>query len=524
MRSTFSGFNSAVSGLFAAQRALDVIGHNIANQATPGYSRQKTLQTAADPTSIENGNWLGTGVKMGSIIQIRDEILDLKYRNQVNQRGYWDEISKTLSQIETAFEEPNGNGFTVLLNNFFDSINTVINFPEDPTSRATFMTNAKAFTDSLNNTILELEKMITDLDDDINAAVVQVNTLSKQIADLNKVILESEVQGGNANDLRDKRNLLIDELSELIDIRVEKSFLEDSKSGKKIEKINLITREGPLVEHSKYNELKMEGNNLHPLYISSQKQNIPKTDDLKFVRVTNIKFEDAISDLDMNKIGGKLGGMVLTRDSYGDPSDGHPVKGVPYYARMINEFARAFSNKLNEVHKKGFDSNGNPGEDIFVISGDSTQINARNISVNTDLVRNPDLLAVGTNKDQSNTDNFKELYQVRNFNLQLSITQNKYGRELTLNIATGNPEDIIKSQITSVLGVDAKEAKVIHESQKTKTMEVDLMRMSVSGVSENEELVNMVKYQHAYNAAARMITTVDEMLDVIINRMGRVGL
>lgn len=524
MRSTFSGFNSAVSGLFAAQRALDVIGHNIANQATPGYTRQKALQHTADPVSIENGKWLGTGVTMGNIIQIRDEILDLKYRNQFNQQGYWEEVQLALGQIETIFEEPVGNGLTVLMNNFFQSINTVIKNPEDPTTRATFLTNARALTDSLNSKVIEFEKMIEDVDDDINATVVQVNTLSKQIADLNKIIVEAESQGGNANDLRDKRNLLIDEISELIDVRVEKTIHEDVKTGKKVEKLLLIAKEGTLVDHDEYNELEVDTGNIHPLFKSSREQNVPKSDDLKSVRVTEVKMKGSLKKLDMNKTGGKLGAMIQMRDSYGDPTDDCPAKGIPYYVRMINEFAKAFANKINEVHKKGFDSKGNQGEDFFVISGNSDQINARNITVNSNLVRNPDKLAVGTNKDESNQYNFMELYDVRNFNLKLEIIQNKNGEEVTLNLATGNPEDVIKSQISAVLGVESNEAKVQFNSQTIKTLEIDMMRMSVSGVSENEELVNMVKFQHAYNAAARMITTVDEMLDVIINRMGRVGL
>lgn len=524
MRSTFSGFNSAVSGLFAAQRALDVIGHNISNQATKGYTRQKALQHTADPTIVENGNWLGTGVKMGRIIQIRDQILDLKYRNQVNQREYWGEIKTTLGQIETIFEEPNGNGLTGLLNNFFESINRVTINSEDPTAKTSFITNATALARSLNNKALEFEKMISDIDDDVNAAVVEVNALSKQIANLNKTIVEAESRGGNANDLRDKRNLLIDQISEYIDVRVEYSFNEDPASGDKVEHLNLMTKDGILVSHGRATEIITKSNQFHPLYKSSQTQNVPKTDDLKVARVTELRLDGATSSIDMNTIGGKLGAMLQMRDSYGDPTDNCSTKGIPYYVRMINEFARSFATKVNEVHRKGFDRNGQPGRDIFEIDGDSSQINARNIQVNSDIIRDPDKLAIGTNKDESNNNNFLELYSIKNQDIKLDIKQNKNSKEKILNLATGTPEDIVKSQIASILGVESREAVILSESQKIKTIEVDMMRMSVSQVNENEELVSMVKYQHAYNASARMITTIDEMIDVIVNRMGRVGL
>ena len=134
------------------------------------------------------------------------------------------------------------------------------------------------------------------------------------------------------------------------------------------------------------------------------------------------------------------------------------------------------------------------------------------------------LFAYLSNSSESNTKNFQDLFDIRNGELRLTIKQNVNGKFKTLDLGKGNPEDIIKSMITSVLGVDAKEAKDTYSSQTTLALQADMNRMSVSGVSENEELTNMVKYQHAYNASARMITTIDEMIDVIINRMGRVGL
>ena len=85
MRSTFSGFGTAISGLFAAQRALDVIGHNIANENTPGYTRQRATQVTSNPTKVDNGKWLGTGVTMQHIQQIRDELLDIKYRSEMTK-------------------------------------------------------------------------------------------------------------------------------------------------------------------------------------------------------------------------------------------------------------------------------------------------------------------------------------------------------------------------------------------------------------------------------------------------------
>lgn len=521
-RSTFSALNASVSGLFAAQRALDTIGHNIANQNTPGYTRQRSNQITASPTAIENGNWLGMGVKMDSIVQIRDELLDLKYRNESTKKGYWQTANTSFSQIENVFGEPNGNGITKLLNNFFTSIDSVVKHSEDPTAKATFIETALTFTRFVNNTISNFETLIRDANEEVTSLVTQINSHTKQIADLNKSILEAESNGGMANDLRDKRNILIDELSEMSDVRVNKAIMTNN-AGQKIEKIQIEIGDHVVVDHDKNYDIKTTERQDHPLYASSQKYNNPASDDLKNVKITTLAFNDGQA-VNMNKIGGKLGATLQQRDSYGDPSMGNDVRGIPYYVRVVNEFVKSFATKANEIHNKGTDKNGDKGLDLFTINGNSSQIDARNVTVNPDIVNSVNKLAIGVSGSESDNKNFQELYDIRNGEIRLEINQNVEGHFRKLDLGKGNPEDVIKSLITSVLGVDAKEAKDNYSNQVTLSLEADMSRMEVSSVSENEELTNMLKYQHAYNASARMISTVDEMIDVLINRMGRVGL
>lgn len=521
-RSTFSGLNAATSGLFAAQRVLDTIGHNIANQNTPGYTRQRANQSAASATAIENGNYLGMGVKMSSISQIRDELLDIKYRNENTKKGYWSQNNVSFSQIENIFGEPKGNGIAKALNEFFTSIDSVLKNPDDPTAKQTFIETGLTFTRFVNNVIGKFETLISDADHDVNSLVTDINSKTKQIAELNKSILEAETQGGSANDLRDKRNTLIDELSEMADIRVNKSITTNN-SGQKIEKYQIEIGDHVVVDHDKSVEIKKAERQDHPLYAASQKYNNPASDDLKNVKVTNLYFADG-QQLNMNNIGGKLGATLQQRDSYGDPAMGNDVRGIPYYVRAVNEFVKSFAAKANDIHQKGTDKNGDKGLPLFTISGNSRQIDARNVTINPDIVNSVSKLAIGISGNQSDNKNFQELYSMRNKELKLEINQNIQGHFKTLDLGKGKPEDVIKSLITSVLGVDAKEAKDNYKNQVTLSLEADMSRMEVSSVSENEELTNMVKFQHAYNASARMITTVDEMIDVLINRMGRVGL
>ena len=115
----------------------------------------------------------------------------------------------------------------------------------------------------------------------------------------------------------------------------------------------------------------------------------------------------------MNKIGGKLGSTLQQRDSYGDPAMGNDVRGIPYYVRAVNEFVKSFAAKANEIHQKGTDKNGDKGLPLFTISGTSKQIDARNITVNPDIVNSVSKLAIGISGSQSDNENFRELYSMR---------------------------------------------------------------------------------------------------------------
>ena len=525
-RSTFAGFNASVSGLFAAQRSLDVIGHNIANQNTEGYTRQRSNQVTADPTSIENGRWLGTGVKMDNIVQIRDELLDIKFRTENGKKGYWEEAHTILSQVENIFGEPKSNGITSTLNNFFASMDEVIKNSEDPTAKQNFVENSLTLTRYLNTTISRFEKLISDTDEYVAATINKINNNLEQIANLNTKILEAEYGGGMANDLRDRRNLLLDELSEVAEIRINRPVYID-KDGRKSETLQVEIAGHTVVNHEKVSKIELREKQDHPLYEVAQKYDNPKSEDLKNLKVTRAVWGDG-ERIDMNKVGGKLGSLLRQRDSFGDPAMNNDVRGIPYYVRVINTFTKSFAKKVNEVHRNGIDRNGEQGKDFFEISGVSSILDARNITVNADIVNNLGKLAIGLSKDESDNRNFLAMYNLRNSGLKMQIKQKDYPNtgspEKTLDFGTGRPEDLVKSLISATLGVDAKEANDAYNVEVSLVLEADTARMEVTSVSENEELTNMIKFQHAYNASARMITTVDEMIDVIINRMGRVGL
>ncbi|MBS6062875.1 flagellar hook-associated protein FlgK [Criibacterium bergeronii] len=573
MRSTFSGFNAAVSGLFAAQRAMDVLGHNIANIDTEGYTRQRSDQVNATPTYDGTSGWLGTGVRMKYIKQIRDELIDIRYRAKLSTKEYWSETSASLRNLENIFAEPSDKGITSIIDNFFNAIDAVIKHPENNTTRSNFITTAITMTNYFNSLSEKLETAVKDLDKDANAMVTDLNSMFHQVATLNQEIFISESDGSMANDLRDRRNNLVDKISELVDVKVQKQVLKDS-TGKPQETWNLIVDGHPVVMHNDVFEIKNAGkvttdlNNVAQNYrtttsskdangnalkeakdkdgnlIKDAKGNQlyyePTTDALG-LQVTRFEFYDG-QKVDMNNVGGRLGAALQQRDSVGDPSMNHKVKGVPFYIRATNEYMKAFAEEANRIHTSGIDANGEQGEPLFesfgqtMADGKPAPINAKNVRVNSHIVNSTAKLAIGLVKgkdgkaDQSDQENFHRFFAMKESQLSVELNivnpnaLDAKGKSRMVTIGKGIPEDIIKSVVTSVLGVDAKEAKDTLKNATIEELELNMTRLSVSGVSENEELTNMLKFQHAYNASARMITTVDEMLDVIINRMGRVGL
>jgi len=507
MRSTFLGFNAARSGLFASQRALDITGHNIANVNTRGYTRQRLDQIQSTPMKLSGGQgMLGTGVDTTSISQLRNEFLDYKYRDEASTLGYWTTKADGLSFIESIMNEPSDTGISTVINQLFDSFQELSKNPDNLTTRSLVRQRATTFTNSINHMYNQLEKMAVDYSFDINSTVTSINTYGKQIASLNDQILRFEADGSKANDLRDQRNVLIDELSKLVDVDILEVANPDNPKQKQMV---LKVAGKPLVYHKDFNELKTE--------------KVPNTFFNSFGRQVDtykISWADGTT-FDTNNISGELKGLLVMRDGQGGDQ-----KGIPYYINELNKFVNVLTNEINAMHLEGYGLNGDTGIAFFTADGKTTpssitkdadgnltndefkNINAANIKLTIDL---EDVNKIAA----SNT---AELLP-KDGSIMLKIIEL---RHKTSMFKEGKPEDFIKSLI-GTLGVDAEEAGRNTLNQAVLLNEIENRRMSVSGVSQDEELSNMVKFQHAYNASARMMTTMDEMLDVLINRIGLVG-
>ncbi|WP_026479003.1 flagellar hook-associated protein FlgK [Alkaliphilus transvaalensis] len=513
MRSTFLGFNTATSGLFAAQRALDVTGHNIANVNTPGYSRQRLNQTQANAMRLPGGRgMLGTGANPISITQFRNEFLDFKYRSEVSSLGFWETKADGLRFLEAIFNEPSDTGITTVMDELFSSFQELSKNPENLTTRALVRQRAISFTNTVNHTYNQLEKMAVDLNFDINTTVNAINSYADQIAILNNQIYRAEVDGSHANDLRDQRNLLIDELSKLVNVEVVEVVDSNAFAGSKGSKMVLQINGQALVSHDR--TYKLDASTEQPSSFDPELM-------MRQIRWAN---GDA---LDIRGLSGELRGLLDLRDG-----DSDSRKGVPFYIGELNKFVTKFAEEINDIHRSAYGLNGefiagigndtDGGGYLLFTSGkkfssemydggvlQSHLITAKNIQISLDIDADSNKIASAARIDLLPGDG----------SVALKLGELRHKSSM---FEQGKPEDFIKSLISN-LGVDTQEAIRMTTNQQFMLQQIDNQRQSVSGVSIDEEMSNMVRFQHAYNASARMITTMDEMLDVVINRIGLVG-
>ena len=590
MPSTFFGLDIGTSGLYTYQAALNTTAHNASNAETDGYSRQVLNQTAATPISVYNTyGMVGTGVVGNGITQQRNLYYDVKYRNNNAVYGGYATKESYMLQIENYFNELNNNGLLANINNFTNSLQEL---SKDTTSNAV-RTQIAQYGDSITDYIRKmsdnLNSLQKDTNDEIKISCQRVNALSEQIAMLTKQINAIEVRGQVANDLRDSRNLLVDELSQYANIAVTENKVE-GESGRTtyVVKLNGLT----IVDTMEFNELqivpreeKNHINDISGLYdISCKGQELDlssptlggKLQSLYELRdgnnqsnfrgrVTSVEGNVAVVQqsnindelllniplsgsivIDNNEI--KYSGFEMIKAADGsytykfelenpkdtsklvgmDASIGDSIayKGIPYYMSQLNRYVRTLSQDMNNIHRTGVNAYGNTNIDFFtgVNKADGTQytlhgpedvittansyynITANNFSVNSEIMNDPKVLA--TTADTTGGVEKKEVLTAM-INCMTDKTMFK----------EGSPSSYIQALISDI-GVDTDKASNFSKSQSDILKAVDNQRLSVSGVDVDEEAMNLVRFQNAYNLSAKVISIMDEIYDKLINYMG----
>lgn len=522
MRSTFMGIETAKRSLFTQQAALQTTGHNIANANTEGYSRQVVNMQATKP--IEAPGWmhssipgqLGTGVEFNSITRIREKFLDDQFRNENKSLGSWSVQSDTLGKLEAIMNEPTDTGLRTVLDNFWKSWSDLSKDPENVTGRKLLRETATALGDAFNFTSKQLSDLSGDLTDNIKVKADQVTSISSTIASLNQEIYRIEGLGDNANDLRDQRDLLSDQLSKIVNIQV-----TDTPQGYTINMggTNLVTYNTNATVTSDtltgaYASGDLNSGEVHGLITSRD----------KFVS----DYQNQLNTLANTIANGEI---TVTIPEGSILPQGTILNNVNYSGPVGSGGLTVTVAGLNGLHKLGYIVNGTTasggpvkGGDFFT-SKDGAPISASNFQLNPDIAKDPEKIATSL---RTVTANGKEVVVKGNNTLailmgQLKDTKFTFGTTGSGSVvAKGTIDDYFRS-IVGQLGIQAKEASRQMDNQQTLLNQIDSRKQSVSGVSLDEEMANMIKFQHSYSAAARMMTTCDELLDKVINSMGVVG-
>lgn len=488
MRSTFGSIETSLRGLRAQQLALETTGHNISNANTPGYSRQVVEMRATDPYAVPTMNrntiagQIGTGVTVAQIRRMRDQFVDRRTQYENAALGYWDARQRSFSHLEVILAEPadleTGASIGFHLNAFWSALQQLgnANRADNEAVRSVVLEKANNLCDTIRSTYRQLIALREDLNAEIAVKIGRINALADQIANLNAEIAKITAVGDQPNDLMDQREVLVGELSNLVSISIQSDDL--NRYSINIAGMLLVSGDASYTMETKINtDPSSNKNGLYDVVWSHNGK--------------AVKFTD-----------GELKGLLEMRD-----------EEVWHYMASLDKFAETLISEFNSQHSQGFDLDGNSGGDFF--KGGSGVGTAANITLSDDILGDGGWRKIAAAWIESGTWNG----EVGNGENALRLA--KLIKETPL--IDGSTLSDFYDGLIAKLGVDAEKAHVTYANQKILIGHLKNMQESVAGVSLDEEMANLIKFQNAYNAAARIMTAIDEILDKLINGTGIVG-
>lgn len=547
MSSIYDMFNIGKLGIMAQQNAMQVTAHNIANVYTEGYSRQEVVFTETTPVG-----GVGTGVDIAEIRRKHDSFVERQITDGKESYGNYFALNSAYTKIEDLFYNSQGNGIDVQLNEYFKSWQDLSANPSGTAERITVISKGDILADSINNTHANLTQLQKDMNSEISQTVNEINDITSQIAMLNEKISQIEAGGENANDYRDMRGKLLNDLAEKIDIQ----FYEDNTGQITVMAGGVAT----LVDNNSSWDLELESNPDNSGYY-----NIMYSPDGS----TSLDLTDRIS-------GGQINGLLTIRDSV-------TVDVID----KLDRFAASLANEMNRLHRSGYALDGSTGLNFFtpafeagdsvssvalssnsgtgnvsVVIVDPSQLTFQNYTVTfsggnytiTNTSANTTTTGAYTDPDSvtfegltftisgshADGDTFNvSAHKDAAKNLQVAIDDNDYD----MIAAASGPDDIagdngnalliaqLQDQLTidgtssfgsyygtivGEIGVSSQSAGTFLDIQEYSLDQLTNIRESVSGVSLDEEMTNLIKYQSAYDASAKLISIGDELLQTLI--------
>jgi flagellar hook-associated protein 1 len=471
MPSTFFGMEIGRRALSASQLAIQVTGNNTANVNTPGYSRQvvKFSQTDpyTDPTiAYPRPGQLGTGVTIASINRIRDEFIDRRIYGANSSQYALNNLRDVVARVEQAYGEPSTAGIGQLMTNFFNSFSDLSANPESGALRSTVRNRAQTLVSSIRAASTTLEAITPDIQAKVDAQVKEINDLGKQIGLMNKQIRVAVALGDSPNDLQDARGTLLNQLSQLVDVQITNTV--DPSSGKGTGEVQINVGGFLLVQGDGTQDL--------PTTISTS--------------TNTLGLQTANGD-DIPLRGGALYGLVKATTL------------VTGYTNDLNTLVSNLITAVNTQHRVGYGLDGVTSRDFF--SGS----NAADIALSTTVQSDLNAIAAATPPippapfAPGNGDNARALAALSHTPVVGTFTLSGYYND---RVAT--------------IGTDLRAYKLDADNQEKVLNQLQNLQSSVSGVSLDEEMTNMLQYQRIYQAAARVINIMDDTLNRIINGIG----
>lgn len=542
--STFGSFTTARLGIYAAQKGLEVTGNNMTNINTTGYTRQRLDQMSfvsggPDYYAVPMGTKVGNGVITTGVSQLRDPFLDIAYRNANTNVGQADTKLAWLEQVAGVLDEvgkgSDDNGLLYKqMQDVIDAVNQMITEGAGHKEYdALVRTAAQGLTDLFRTYAKgleqEKEKLETSLKQDVNT----VNGLLKNIQELNDSIRKADVRGDSALELRDQRNLALDELSNYMKIDVSYE-MEDVGSGTMVEKlvVSISDTNIKLVDGKYVTQASVDMKDNYKIKLDELKDRFGKDTPNKQNQQTLGETLQGSLQASRDMLNGK-GEFSSEADRKRDPN-ATTKRGIPYYQKSLDLLANKFATVMNEANQP--EDLSNPGKTLggvlFSNSSDDNKtdnITAANISISKDWSTGATQLqcSADSKAPASATDNLAHiLAELTGKGHEFkpgAVQQNPAPGDPDTPLFTGSFQDMFLN-IQGVLGNDIKNTAVVLNSYATTLDEVYVDRDSISGVDLNEEATNMMQYQKAYSAACRLMTTLDQALDKLINGTGVVGL
>lgn len=520
MRSTFMGLEASKRGLFTQQSALYTTGHNISNANTEGYTRQRVNMeaTLGYPGPGLNapktpGN-IGTGVQASAIQRMRDQFVDRQYRQESNKLGYWEATSKAIMQMEDVMKEPSEYGINQAFTDFWKAMEDVIDDPRSSSARQVLVSKGEALAESFNYIDTQLKLIQSNLGNEMRVSTREINSILKQIAALNKQIQAVEPNGYMPNDLYDARDVLIDQLNEYLPVSI--SNVPSGGNALDIAEGSITIKFGDivLVDGDKYRKIQVQAENGNEI----NGENLE--DVFSQIGITELQIADvheeheklgaenySVESVKYENMDAYKGKLISLIDSYGRVNQNNPEKPIGLYPEMIQKLdllVSEFVKEFNAAQNAGFDLNGNTGANMF----DPAGVTAATIKI-----------AAGFEPKQiAASDTPGELGNNKNMMILSALSKKSIA-----NLNNGSFQSYYQSLVGD-LAVKGQEAIRMQFNSETLKLQIENSRASMHSVSLDEEMTNLITFQQAYNANARMITVVDETLDKIINGMGRVGL